>query len=241
MFSSDPHRLSSSRLLLNGINKHLALHHWSLRQLSSRSDIPYDSLKKLANGKIRNPSLHSALLLASAFHCSLDSLLFDIPSFLSSLRSLPPHSLALIRSLIDLERSLSFPPHPHSRITLFIPSSSLSGMSLDMPHIRTLDACRYRKRYGDRLMCAIQITVRDYHPVFMLGDIVLVARDRRPVAAETAVFLVHGKIRIGRYREGNVPRLDPVNGIGVPVFLDDPDAFVFFGYILTVYRQMEEQ
>lgn len=47
---------------------------WSIRVLSDESEVPYESLKKLLNGKILNPSLMSVLKIAMALDCSLDYL-----------------------------------------------------------------------------------------------------------------------------------------------------------------------
>ena len=47
---------------------------WSLKTLSDRSTVPYETIKKVANGKIRNPSLKNIFKIAEAFDCSIDYL-----------------------------------------------------------------------------------------------------------------------------------------------------------------------
>lgn len=48
---------------------------WSLRKLSEASGIPYESLKKIINQKIKNPSLYSILQISEALGCNIDYLL----------------------------------------------------------------------------------------------------------------------------------------------------------------------
>ncbi len=52
----------------------LSKRNWSLKMLSEKADLPYESVKKLVNGKIRKPSLISLWQVSNALGCSLDKL-----------------------------------------------------------------------------------------------------------------------------------------------------------------------
>ena len=60
--------------LAERISRQLFTHNWSLKMLSDKSGVPYETLKKISNAKIENPSLRSAVKIAAAFDCSLDYL-----------------------------------------------------------------------------------------------------------------------------------------------------------------------
>ncbi|HJA93477.1 MAG TPA: helix-turn-helix transcriptional regulator [Candidatus Eisenbergiella merdipullorum] len=63
-----------SRLIAGRISTQLSRHNWTLKTLSDRSSVPYETIKKVANGKIRNPSLKNIFKIAEAFNCSIDYL-----------------------------------------------------------------------------------------------------------------------------------------------------------------------
>ena len=60
--------------LAERISHQLFTHNWSLKMLSDKSGVPYETLKKISNAKIENPSLRSIAKIAVAFGCSLDYL-----------------------------------------------------------------------------------------------------------------------------------------------------------------------
>ncbi len=76
------------------IFRQLSYHNWTLKMLSDKSDVPYETLKKIANGKIENPSLRSILKIAAAFGCSIDFLagLTESDEILQKKRRLEMHS-----------------------------------------------------------------------------------------------------------------------------------------------------
>ncbi len=63
-----------SKIVQARISTQLSKHNWSLKILSDRSSVPYEIIKKVANGKIGNPSLRNILRIAEAFGCSIDYL-----------------------------------------------------------------------------------------------------------------------------------------------------------------------
>lgn len=62
------------KALFTRVMREMAEKNWSMRKLSDYSGVPYETLKKLLNSKIQNPSFASILKLAVALDCSLDYL-----------------------------------------------------------------------------------------------------------------------------------------------------------------------
>lgn len=60
--------------LTSRISTQLSVHNWSLKMLSDQSGVPYETVKKVVNGKISSPSLKNVVKIASAFGCSVDYL-----------------------------------------------------------------------------------------------------------------------------------------------------------------------
>ncbi len=61
-------------VIIDNICRELARRDWTLKTLADRADLPYESVKKLVNGKIARPSFISIWQIANAFGCSMDSL-----------------------------------------------------------------------------------------------------------------------------------------------------------------------
>lgn len=63
-----------SLILAERISGQLARHGWTMRTLSERSGVPYETLKKIMNAKVHSPSFKNVYLIASALDCSIDEL-----------------------------------------------------------------------------------------------------------------------------------------------------------------------
>lgn len=229
----------ANRFLKNRIDNYLTKNDCSLRNLADDADIPYDTLKKLANAKIENPSLTNLLKLSRTFHCSIDYLIGRENQFSEKFSKLPRRAATLIEALVDLETSLTFTPvnSSHEYIPLFIPTGNLSdGMHVDSSQVEVIDIAPYRSIYGEKLMCGLQITNNSMYPVYSEGDILLLGRDRQPLYGETVIYLQGSRIFIRILKSGIPPKLFPVNGIGQPVILKNPEEWQILGYVLTLYR-----
>ena len=61
-------------LITNRIYYLLEQNQWSVKTLSDKSNIPYETLKKLLSRKTENTSFHNIMKIALAFKCNLDYL-----------------------------------------------------------------------------------------------------------------------------------------------------------------------
>ena len=92
--------------LVENIGARLTELNWSLKTLSDTADIPYETVKKLVNGKIHKPSFYCIWQIARALNCSVDDLVGDgKPSDPYSMH-LSDNSEEISRILTDLEAIL---------------------------------------------------------------------------------------------------------------------------------------
>ena len=107
---STPKQELTDRIVEN-IWTRLTRRNWSLKLLSDTADIPYETVKKLLNGKIQKPSFYCIWQIAQALDCTVDELVGceKQPDPLS--QHLSDNSEAISRILTDLEAILNLPDH----------------------------------------------------------------------------------------------------------------------------------
>ncbi len=91
---------------LDNFNHLLYKHHWSIRKLSDISGLSYETVKKLAAGKISNPSLYSIIKLCIAFDCSIDQLIGFETSKTRSLKEVSKRTKQLLYEIQSFEKFL---------------------------------------------------------------------------------------------------------------------------------------
>lgn len=249
--------------LVFNIDQYLSERNWTIRVLSEKSDIPYESLKKLVNGKISNPSICSLVKLSNAFECSIDSLISEpndgwknvleddqrsaTTSYtdifdLHVLPHLPKRSIQLLNAIAQFElqltrRSLSEKQH---YISVIVPTSHVKdGMLFDSCYLETINIASYGEEYKNLAICGLKITNKSFHPAYLQDDILLIARDRHPSYGETGVFLFDNKAYLRKYIYGTPSQLLPVNGVGLPIVAETLEDWYVFGRVLTVIRMSE--
>lgn len=103
--SPDPKQELTDRIVEN-ICGHLAHRNWSLKMLSDISDIPYETIKKLASKKIRKPSFYCIWRIALALNCTVDELAGNERPTSPLTQHLSDNSVEISRILTDLETIL---------------------------------------------------------------------------------------------------------------------------------------
>lgn len=229
--------------LQDSLNRNLSEKGWTLKTLSDKSGVPYETLKKLANAKIDNPSLQSVARVAQAFGCSLDSLFVDEPDLTHKLHALPSRSLEFVEAITDFELALMTREKSSGQCLLpvVIPTGVMEdGMIFDSISTEYLDATSYMLQFGHHLMCALKITDTSFHPTYLKGDLLLIARDRQPRYGTTCVYLHHNQLYIRKFIPGTPPRLDSLNQHGTSIYIEEPSSWTLFGCVLTVVRPVPE-
>ncbi|MCI1931027.1 MAG: XRE family transcriptional regulator [Clostridia bacterium] len=216
---------------------------WTLSTLSKKSLVPYETIKKLCNAKIENPSIMNILKIAEAFDCSVDALVGRENALAEKIRRLPEHSIQIIDAVADFEERLIIKNYKNNldKILVFVVTGKMEDrMIFDSTYFESVNVHEYKKIYGDRMFAGIKITSKVFYPAYGEGDILLLARDRYPAYGETGVFLKDGRMYIRKFYYGNPSILMPLNCIGVPIEIDNMKEWTIFGYVLTVVRQKME-
>ena len=99
-----------------------------------------------------------------------------------------------------------------------------------------------RKRFGDRIGCALLVTSEYLAPAYHLNDILLIARD--PVSdGDTGVFInkVTGLVYVRRFRQATPLRLEPLTYYGQTIYIDNTSEqemthWILFGHVLSKIR-----
>lgn len=225
--------------LQDRINQQLSRKGWTLKTLSDRSGVPYETLKKLANAKIDNPSLQSVIKVAQAFDCSLDSLFAVESRLVSKLHSLSSRSLEFVEAIADLELSLMTRTKKADQclLPIVIPTGMMEdGMIYDSLCTEYLDASPYFSQFGTHLMCAMKITDNSFYPIYLEGDLLLLAKDRLPHYGTICVLIHANQLYIRRFVPGTPPKLISLLNSDDCLLIDDPSAFTLLGCVLTIVR-----
>lgn len=92
--------------VIENICSRLSQLNWSFKTLSDTADIPYETVKKLLNGKIQKPSFYCIWQIAQALGCSVDDLTGDGKQLDPLSQHLSDNSEEISRILTDLEAIL---------------------------------------------------------------------------------------------------------------------------------------
>jgi len=225
--------------VIGRINEAINKKGWSLIQLAQESDVPYDTIKKLMTYKIQHPQLQNILRIAYALELDMNTLLPASP-IATSKRSNYSHATQSSLYLKEIEKSLH--QCADTQDTEYIPVYQVLGLHksdrihMDSYSIEMVPIGKYKERFGDRIACGIRLSTTIYHPVYYKNDILLIGRDRLPLAGETGVFINNGGLLIRKYNPGPPITLTTVNHIGKTLTLSTLDDWYIFGYVLSVYR-----
>lgn len=239
-------------ILINNINHLIYSNKWSLKNLSEKSNVPYETLKKLMNGKINNPSLISIAKIANAFDCSVDYLITNQSEAPETIEPapvkpyyetiLPKRSITFIKEIVDFELELSKKNSNAGSylIPVLVPTGHMKdGMLFDSTYTENVDISDYDDDIKKLIMCGIKITNKSLHPTYLEGDILLVSKDRHPAYGETGIFLHDNCVYIRKYLYGTPSILMPVNGVGEDIIANDLSEWHVFGRVLTTLRSKD--
>lgn len=202
-------------LVTNRIYYLLEQNHWSVKTLSDKSNIPYETLKKLLSRKTENTSFHNIIKIALAFNCNLNY-------------------------LVDPVESTPLPPTANTKIPLYYPDSSAKcnlNFSLRPSTQETADVSSYPEWLQGQIHYGIVISTYSYHPVYSVNDVLLVNSSRAPLPGEIGIF-THGKhLYIRTFSPSfSAVILKAVNGIGPDIIIQDFTEWKILGYVVGVQK-----
>ena len=203
--------------MVQNINRLLYKKNWSIRQLSDQAGLPYESIKKLVGGKIKNPTIYTISKVCDALDCSIDYLLGRSVINTIDQKSLPPRVFNLLAEIAYFE----------SRIADYNQSHKTDCVSVLTPTGIVQDGMVFD---------SISTDIVDLSPTYFDNDILLIGKDRFPDSGETGIFLIGNKVYIRKYIPGIRLELAPINGDKNSLFIDNIDDVHYFGRVLTVVR-----
>ena len=226
----------------------------SQQDMSTELGMSLSSYKRLANGDTSKVDVYAVYRLSQLtgkmFYelCGEPSPLFQT---FDKIRKLPKSQRNFVTSVINFEAE--FTEHlPDSDLedkdsdhytTLLIPNGAMQdGMVYDSCALEKINIAPYRKRFGDRIGCALLVTSEYLAPVYHLNDILLIARD--PVSdGDTGVFInkVTGLVYVRRFRQATPLRLEPLTYYGQTIYIDNTSEQemthrILFGHVLSKIR-----
>ena len=193
----------------------LEQNHWSVKTLSDKSNIPYETLKKLLARKTENTSFHNIMKIALAFNCNLN---YFIEPFENN----------------DIRQT------PNTKIPLYYPKSSANlkrNDSVCQPLQDSLDISCYPKYIQNQVQYGIVISTYSYHPIYTINDVLLINCSRAPLPGETGIFLHKNNLHIRTFLPSfDAIILEAINKIGPDIIIRDFTNWTTLGYVMGVHK-----
>lgn len=219
-------------------------------QMAKKLDMSLSGYKKMVSGVTTKIDLYTAQLLHEMTGKWIFELIDDYgededTEIILKLKELSARQKKFISGIVDFEVEFSSSHQNESDyITVFVPTGNMEdGMIYDSSHYFKMNAAAYRQKFGDDLYCGIQVTSDHLHPVYNIGDILLICR--KPIReGDTGIFLNKetGRAYIRKLQPSASWVLEPINGYGEPIIIDsnneaDLEKWIRFGYVLTKMRK----
>lgn len=133
--------------------------------------------------------------------------------------------------------------HSDDYISVIVPTGNLEdGMFWDSANVRKVNAGNYKKKYGSRISSGIEITSNHLHPIYNIGDILLIER-KPPRDGDTLILIdtLNSIAYIRKLRQGTPSNMEPINGYGqtFSVNSENPEEtkrWIKYGVVLTKMR-----
>lgn len=223
---------------------------YSQQQMAKALDMSLSSYKRILNGETNKIDLYTAYLLAALTGKQTDELcglLSPLQRARSAMGDLSESQLNFVSGIIHFElqfaKNLRGGESVDDYVTLLIPTGNMQdGMYMDSFIMKKVNVAQYRKRYGDAIDCAIQITSSHLHPTYMPNDILLISRT--PIRdGDTGVFINcdTGLAYFRKLHQTTPSLLEPVSSWGHSFTVDcnskeDMSKWIKFGRVITKMR-----
>lgn len=161
-------------------------------------------------------------------------------SLIRKLMKLSEAQLDFISDIVDFELRYK----NESLCSVIIPSGNMhDAMIYDSCNVLKIEVPEeIRNRFSSRINFGIQVTSNHLHPVYHLGDILLVS-SRPPHNGDTAIFINNRQNRayIRKFIQGNPCRLVPISDFGEEITINpfdeaDMSQWIKFGTVITKIR-----
>lgn len=189
--------------LRHSIDKYLDEKDMSIRELSEKADIPFESLKGvLYNTKREDCNLSTLYKLSKATGYSIDELICsdamspDALECLSICRDLPKNSLRLVRHFIKHQKKLH-EKHSAENTVLSVMVPPLASGRMQYTNVMELLVINHlSETIKSVAYLGIKIPCENYMPYYAEDEILLIASDREAVHGERCVVVNNGRLFI---------------------------------------------
>lgn len=176
----------------------LDAHDLTLRELSEKADMPFETLKSFLYGDSKDCKLSTAVKIARAFNLSIDEVVgADTINLMSReslyiCRNLPDYVVYLIRSFIRHQFKIHSQFDPKSiNIPVLLPECA-HGYLTTTNVTSTVCIDHLTNNLKSKISLGIQIPCEHYEPYYMPNEIVLLAADRDGLNGERVVVSYKG-------------------------------------------------
>lgn len=223
---------------------------YSQQEMAKKLDMSLSSYKRIVNGETNKIDLYTAYRLTELtgkLEEELCGILTPLQRARGAMGDLSETQLRFVASVIRFElqfaKDLRSNESVEDFVTLLIPVGNMQdGMLFDSCDMKKVNVAAYRKRYGDAIDCAIQITSNHLHPAYTLNDIILISRT--PIRdGDTGIFInkENGLAYIRRFHQASPSVLQPVSSCGRTFTVNNEDKadmakWIKFGRVITKMR-----
>lgn len=177
---------------------------WSLRELSEKADMPFETLKSFLYGDSRDCKLSTAVKLAKAFDLSIDELVGSetmhplSKESLAMCRHMPDYVVYLIRSFIRHQYRLQSQfPEESINIPVLLPECQ-NGYLQTTNITETVCIDHLTNGLKSRICLGLKIPCEHYEPFYMPNEIILLAADRDGQHNERCVISYKGNFFLAK-------------------------------------------
>lgn len=218
-------------------------------QMATALELSLSGYKKMISGATTRIDLHTMYLFSHSFRKSFFEMIGEKEEdaeLIQSLKQLSDSQRKYIKKMVEIELALTDKQeNADDYITVFIPTGNMEdGMIIDSANYTKVNAAAYRKKFGNDLFCGIKITSDHLHPVYNMGDILLICH-KAIREGDTGIFLNKetGRAYIRKLLPAASWVLEPINDYGDPIVVDranqtDMQKWIRFGYVLTKMRTL---
>ena len=176
----------------------------SLRELSEKADMPYETLKSFLYGDAKDCKLSTAVKISRAFDISIDELVGAETMHplsrqsLTMCRKMPDYVVYLIRSFIRHQYNIYCHLDEKSvNIPVYLPECQ-NGYLMTTNVTETVCIDHLTNGLKSKICIGLKIPCEHYEPYYMPGEIVLLAADRDGQHNERCVVSYRGNFFLVR-------------------------------------------
>lgn len=219
----------------------------SQKEMASKLELSLSAYKRIINlttSKVDLLMLYKLYLLTGKTLYELLGVSDQLISLNKKLMSLSPQQMSFIESVVDFENAFKQNvENVEEYISVFIPTGNMQdGMIYDSSNVEKVNIAEYIAIYGNKINCGIKITSNHLHPVYNLGDILLISK--RPIRdGDTGVFInkENGCAYIRKFHQTNPCSLEPLNDYGETFYVNSKDKngmdnWIKFGVVVAKLR-----